>query len=152
MSERFTVDTNILIYSIDTSNRSKHERAAQLMALALKSDCVLLLQSLAEFYHATTRKALLGRAEAASLIGTWIELFPTAGYGDGAFKRALEWAAKRRSGLWDVLLIETAKDAGCRYILSEDMQDGMDFGGLTVRDPFQGKAIPQDIVESLGLE
>jgi len=37
---------------------------------------------------------------------------------------------------WDALIVASALQAGCRYLLSEDMQPGMSFGDLTVINPF----------------
>lgn len=152
MSERFTLDTNILVYSVDRSNRGKHARAVELMMRVIRADCVLLRQSLAEFYHATTRKKLLERAEAASLVANWIEAFPTAGYSEKALRVALEVSARRGTRLWDSLLIEAAKEAECGYLLSEDFQDRSRHDGLTIRNPFAGKSLPDDLVDARGLD
>lgn len=152
MPERFTVDTNVLISSVDIASPAKHERAVELMARALHSDCVLMLQSLAEFYHAVTRKRLMTRSDASSLVERWMDVFPTASYSDGALRAALGGAVKRRSGLWDMLLVEAAREAGCRYLLSEDLQDGTDLDGLVSRNPFLGRILPPDLAEALGLE
>ena len=152
MTERFTLDTNVLVYSVDASNRGKHLRAVDLMTRVIGADCVLLRQSLAEFYHATTRKKLIDRFEAASLVENWIEAFPTAGYSEKVLRSALASSAKRGSRLWDSLLIEAAKEAECGYLLSEDFQDGSRHGDLIVRNPFAGRALPDDIVDALGLD
>lgn len=152
MSERFTLDTNVLICSVDRSQRGKHARAVELMLRSVAADCVLLRQSLAEFYHAATRKKLIERKEAAALIEDWMGAFPTAGYSEKAFRTALDGAARRGSRLWDLLLIETAKEAGCGCMLSEDFQDGSRHGDLKIRNPFAGDAIPADLSRVLGLD
>jgi len=36
----------------------------------------------------------------------------------------------------DALVIEAAADAGCSALLTEDMQCGRKFGGVTVQNPF----------------
>jgi predicted nucleic acid-binding protein len=152
MPERFTLDTNILIYSVDASNRSKHIRAVELMARAVGADCVLLRQSLAEFYHAATRKKLIDRAEAVAVVEDWMGAFPTAGYSEKAFRAALESASKHGRRLWDSLLIEAAKEANCGFLLSEDFQDGGRHGDLKIRNPFAGRELPDDLVRSLGFD
>ncbi len=152
MTERFTLDTNILVYSVDASNRSKHGRAVELMTRAVGADCVLLRQSLAEFYHAVAHKKLIGGTEAAALVENWMDAFPTAGYSEKAFRTALESAAKRGSRLWDSLLIEAAKEAGCGFLLSEDFQDGGRHGDLKIRNPFVGRELPDDLLRSLGFD
>ncbi|NBC46715.1 MAG: PIN domain nuclease, partial [Gammaproteobacteria bacterium] len=55
-AQRFSVDTNILIYSIDTDAGARHDQAQAVMDRLPDADCVLTLQALAEFFHAATRK------------------------------------------------------------------------------------------------
>jgi predicted nucleic acid-binding protein len=38
--------------------------------------------------------------------------------------------------IWDALIVEAARAAGCKRVLSEDLQAGQDFGGVTVENPF----------------
>jgi predicted nucleic acid-binding protein len=37
------------------------------------------------------------------------------------------------------LVIAAAADAGCSVLLTEDMQHGRKFGGVTVQNPFLGE-------------
>ena len=37
---------------------------------------------------------------------------------------------------WDSLIVAAAQLADCRYLLTEDLQDGLEADGLTVTDPF----------------
>jgi predicted nucleic acid-binding protein len=56
-------------------------------------------------------------------------------------ERVLEgaWEVQERSGLafWDALIVAAARSAGCQVLLSEDLQDGQDLGGIVVVDPFR---------------
>lgn len=43
---------------------------------------------------------------------------------------------------WNALIVETARVGGFDVVLTEDMQDGREFGAVTIRSPFrpaQGK-------------
>lgn len=146
---RFTLDANVLVYAMDRSGAGKHERAIDLIARAAASDCILTLQALAEFFFVTTRKGMVSRREAAAAVRDWIEIFPTAAADTEALLLALNPdPADGRLGFWDAMLLGTAHLAGCRVALSEDMRDGTKFHGVTVIDPFQGRALPS-AVESL---
>jgi predicted nucleic acid-binding protein len=48
------------------------------------------------------------------------------------------WAVESRYGLsyWDALIVAAAQAQGCRYLLSEDLQHGQQFGRLQIVDPF----------------
>lgn len=47
-----------------------------------------------------------------------------------------------RLGIWDALILSAAADAGCRLLLSEDLQDGFTWGGVTVANPFAASRHP----------
>jgi len=50
--ERFTLDTNILFYSIDRDAGIKQVMARRIIDLAIRADCRLTLQAVSEFYPA----------------------------------------------------------------------------------------------------
>jgi predicted nucleic acid-binding protein len=45
-------------------------------------------------------------------------------------------ATERQLGIWDAIVLCAAADAGCRLVLSEDLQEGFTWGGVTVVNPF----------------
>lgn len=51
-------------------------------------------------------------------------------------QQALATAARWRISYWDAAIVEAARRGGCPELLSEDLQPGMDFAGVTVRNPF----------------
>ena len=50
-----------------------------------------------------------------------------------------------RFGLWDAMLLATARSAGCSIVLSEGMYDGATLDGIVVRDPLVGGWPPDDL-------
>jgi predicted nucleic acid-binding protein len=38
--------------------------------------------------------------------------------------------------IWDSVVLAAAAEAGCRLLLSEDLQDGFTWRGVTVTNPF----------------
>jgi predicted nucleic acid-binding protein len=136
-AERFSLDTNILVYAADKLAGDKHHRAVDLLFAAAALDCVLTVQCLAEFFHAVTRKAALPVRAAAALVEDWRIQFPVVAADGAALSAALDQVARRRLGFWDALLLETARAAGCKILLSEDFQHGRSYGGLLVLDPLR---------------
>ena len=53
-----------------------------------------------------------------------------------SFREAI--AATRRHAIpfWDAMLWATVKAAGCRFLLTEDLQDGRDLEGVRFVNPF----------------
>jgi len=38
---------------------------------------------------------------------------------------------------WDAAILEAARALGCEVVLSEDLSDGQDYGGIAVENPFR---------------
>ena len=45
-------------------------------------------------------------------------------------------------GIRDVVILVAAADAGCRLLLSEDLQEGFTWSGVTVTNPFSATRHP----------
>lgn len=150
-AERFTLDTNILIYAVDLDAGERHRLALEIVNRSVESACVMTVQALAEFVHAVTRKDLVPLADAIAQARDWLQVFPVV----AADARALEaaYAARERGafGLFDALLLATAHTAGCTLALSEDLHDGARLDGIRVRNPFAGGALPEDLRSLLRL-
>ena len=54
----------------------------------------------------------------------------------------MELATSHQLSLWDAIMLAAAAQAGCRLLLSEDMQDGFTWRGVTVRNPFTTAPLP----------
>jgi predicted nucleic acid-binding protein len=83
-----------------------------------------------------TRKGIIQPPDAAAQAADWHDLFPYAAASEAAVRSALADAAVGRASYWDALLVATAGEAGCRVILTEDLADGADLGGVRIRNPF----------------
>ena len=133
---RLTFDTNVLVYAVDLDAGDNYATALDLIARAARADCVLTLQSLSEFYHVSTRKALLDPVEAAAFVRDWHTVFSVRAADMRALDRAMDAVRDHAIGFWDALLWATARLAGCRLLLSEDFQDGRSLGGVLFLNPF----------------
>ena len=140
VKDRFSLDTNILVYAVDVDAGERHERSKQLMAQAARRDCVLTVQALAEFFHVTTRKNLLELSRARAFVCDWLDVFPVASADDTALVRAMDAVEEHRLSFWDAMLWATATGIGCAAILSEDMQHGRRLSGVTFINPFAADA------------
>jgi predicted nucleic acid-binding protein len=131
-------DTNVLLYAVSTADdeRAKAERA---LAILDDESLVLSVQVLQEFYvQATrvTRSDRLDHDQAVALIESWLR-FRVQDLTVAVIRRAFGSAAQWRISYWDAAIVEAAREAGCLTILTEDLQDGMDFGGVRVSNPFR---------------
>ena len=147
--ERFTLDTNILVYALAGRPDDRRDLAARDHRPGRRCDCWLTLQSVSEFYAAVTRKRLASRSQAAAQANDWLDMFPTATASAAAIRSALAVASAERASYWDALLLATAAEAGCTSMLTEDMADGTALYGVRVLNPFAGDAIPPAVMRLL---
>lgn len=131
-------DTNVLLYAISTV---ADERPKQQQALAILEDerLVVSVQVLQEFYVEATHRARADRlthTQAVALIESWLRYRVQEG-SVGLLRDALASAARWKLSYWDAAIVEAAREAGCTTLLSEDFQDGADFAGVRVVNPFR---------------
>ena len=151
-AERFTLDTNILVYAVDVREGRKRELATHIIEAAVGLDCPLALQVVGEFYAAATAKLKLDARDAAARVARLIAGFDTFGYSVHAVRAALEEAPKGRFSYWDGVLLASAAEASCTTIFSEDMADGARFGSIAVANPFKRDWLAPHAKAVLGLE
>ncbi len=138
MSDRFFVDTNLLVYGRDASEPEKQQKAMKWMSrLWHDKSGRLSYQVLQEFYQTVTRKLDPGlpiesaRMDVRSLM-SWQPLPTNA----AVMERA--WAIQDGYGLswWDALIVSAAHTTDCRYLLTEDLQEHKLLGNVRVVNPF----------------
>jgi predicted nucleic acid-binding protein len=151
-ADRITLDTNILVYSVDSRAGLRREIARQVIELAIGRDCRLTLQAVSEFYAAVTRKNLMPRADAAAQAADWLELFPSLSASASAARIALAVASSGRASYWDMLLLATAAEGECGAVLTEDMADGAVIEGVLIVNPFGGATLSAGAARLLGAE
>lgn len=132
------VDTNILLYAISVAPEegAKHERA---LAILDEEDLALSVQVLQEFYVQAThrvRRGQLTHEQALAFIESWLR-FRVQEVSVRLLRNALATAARWALSYWDAAIVEAAREAGCPTLLTEDLQDGMDFAGVRVVNPFR---------------
>ena len=150
--ERFTLDTNILVYAVDAREGRKRDFATHIIEAAVGLDCPLALQVVGEFYAAATTKLKLDAKDAAARATQLIAGFETFSYSVHAVRAALEETPKGRFSYWDSVLLASAAEAGCTTIFSEDMADGARFGSIAVANPFHRDGLASYARAVLGLE
>jgi len=137
MSAPEFLDTNVLVYAYDVSDPVKQGIAQRLVSRAVAGEIVASTQVLAEF--ATT---LLHKLSPPVPVEDVITLLDTLGpmrliaVDGGLVRRAVE--ARIRYGLhfWDCMIVAAAERAGCERLLSEDLNTGQSYFGVTVANPF----------------
>ncbi len=131
-------DTNVLLYAIsrDPEEQAKARRAGELLA---ERDLALSVQVLQEFYVQATRASRRDRIahdDAVQLIESFGR-FPVAAVTTDVMRAALATCDRFRISYWDAAILEAARSLGCEVVLSEDLSDTVDYGGVRVENPFR---------------
>ena len=140
MPSRTFFDTNLLLYLFDVGEPEKSEAARRAFGGTQPGDLVVSTQVLQEFYWNATRKLSppLAPDEAAEHLRAFSA--HTVIIVDVALiLAAVARATAARIAFWDALIVEAALAARCTRLLTEDLQDGRDFDGLTVVNPFTAR-------------
>ena len=137
MPGRAFLDSNILVCAIESGGPDP-VKSAKALELARRADVCLSVQVLGEFYRAVTsprREAPLGHEEAVAWVQLWKrhDVRPiTVPHVD----LALELTRRFQLGYFDALILAASRLAGCDTVHSEDLNDGQDYGGVRVVNPF----------------
>jgi len=102
-------------------------------------DIALSVQVLQEFYVQATRPSRrwrLSHVEAQGLIESWLR-FKVQDMTEDILRAPLNSAERYRISYWDAAIIESARQLECREVLSEDLNDGQNYGGVRVVNPFR---------------
>jgi predicted nucleic acid-binding protein len=138
MNVRVFVDTNILVYSRDTSEPEKQIIAMEWIAQLWQNRCgKISYQCLNEYYVTVTQRLKPGlaketaRADVKSL-QTWN---PTS-VDKIVIESAWTIQDRYRFSWWDSLILSAAQKLDCQIILSEDMQHLQQVDNLQIINPF----------------
>ena len=133
---RLTLDTNVLVYAADVDAGERHPWAANLVERAARVDGVLTLQCLSEFFAVMTRRGKVPPKTAGELVERLMAVFPVVPASERCLAQAIKAVCSHRLAFWDAMIWAASREAGCRYLLSEDLQNGRTLEGVTIVNPF----------------
>jgi predicted nucleic acid-binding protein len=130
-------DTDVLVYAADRQAGMRHSIANQIIAMAIGKNTVAVTdQSLIEFLNATTVRGKLSLADATTTLRGYLTYFELMLPPLSVVEDTLTLLARHRLSVWDARILAVCDKHGCTHLLSEDMQDGAQYGGVTVVNPF----------------
>jgi predicted nucleic acid-binding protein len=142
MSDKYFVDTNILMYAHDSSAGEKHERAKTLVEELWRDRTgVVSTQVLQELSVNLRKKA--GRpldARATREVITDYLAWQVVVNGGESILEALDLEARFQISFWDALVVQAAHASGAEILYSEDLSDGQAYGTLRVINPLRARA------------
>ena len=138
---RVAFDTNVLAYAQGIDDAMRKETARSLLERVPSNVGVIPVQVLGELYSVLLRKGKK-RKQAQAAVLVWCDAFDVIETRLETMTNAVDLATAHRLGIWDSLILASAAQGGCRLLLSEDLQEGFTWHGVTVANPFAPRRHP----------
>lgn len=133
---KVAIDTNVLAYAEGVDDRGRQQTAILTIERLGVARIVLPAQVLGELQSVLGRRGRMTRAASCERVRIWRETCLVAGTSTAAFDAALDLTQRHDLQIWDAVILAVSVEAGCRLLLSEDMQEGFSWAGLTIANPF----------------
>ena len=131
------VDTNVLVYCLDSANPAKLQAAREWRTELWRGRLGRIsFQVLQEFYWTGTQKWPQLRKEIQAEIRDLLDWHPVV-INSHILEGSWEIQARYKISFWDSLIVAAAKAASCRYLLSEDLQADQNLDDVIVVNPFR---------------
>ena len=121
-ADKAFIDTNVYIYFQSSDDLNKHEISKNTINYF---NCVISTQVLNEIINILTRKYPTPPSEINKFIHDIIDSSELVIITYPIITKALELHEKLSLSFYDGLMVSAALEANCKYLISEDMQDGL---------------------------
>lgn len=139
---RIALDTNVLAYAEGTNGGAMRDKAIKVIQQLPPEAIVLPVQTLGELFYVLVRKAKRRPDRAQSAVLSWRDAYAEVETSAAVMISAMDLACDHGLTIWDSVVLATAAEAGCRLLLSEDLQEGFTWRGVTVTNPFAATLHP----------
>lgn len=136
---KVALDTNILAYIEGVNGAFRKAGAAEMVARLPAGSTYVPVQVLGELFRVLVRKAKYKTAGARTAVFNFLDVFPSIETSPSVLTAAADLSVDHGLDIWDAIILAAAASAGCRLLLSEDMQEGFTWNGVTVANPFSAR-------------
>jgi predicted nucleic acid-binding protein len=141
---RVALDSNVLVYGVGIARAPQDEgKIAQiehlLPRLVKSAEIYVSTQCLGETYNVMVKSGI-DRASAMKFVSSTQHLYSTVAPSIEVFEDALRLATEHHLQFWDALILAGAVQCRCTLLLSEEMQDGFSWQGVTILNPLAERA------------
>ncbi len=132
---KIALDTNILAYAEGVNDTVRREAVLTLLRHLPEESALIPVQVLGELFNVLVRKGGRSKMQAREALLGWSDSFQTIPTSFDIVMAAADLAADHGFSIWDAVILAAASQGGCRLLLSEDLQNGFTWGGVTVVNP-----------------
>ena len=139
---RIALDTNILAYAEGVGDKSRCAGAISLIEQLPTDRVVLPVQVLGELFRVLVGKVKRDPASVRGAVMTWADTFDVVESSLTAFQAAMDLTTDHGLQIWDAFIMAVSAENRCRLLLTEDLQSGFIWRGVTVVNPFTVPSSP----------
>jgi predicted nucleic acid-binding protein len=139
---RLALDTNILAYAAGVNDDARRDEALRIIRQLPEADTCVSVQVLGEFFRVLVRKARRSPAQARTTVLRTYDTFRIIETSPTILLAAIDLVIGHSMNIWDAVILAGSVEAGCSLLLSEDLQDGFTWNGVTVVNPFAAPKNP----------
>jgi predicted nucleic acid-binding protein len=144
---RVALDTNVLAYAEGINDDGRRDQAIALTDRLAQLTVFIPVQVLGELFRVLVRKGGRSVKQARDRVIGWGDSFALIETSQPILQAAIDLAEAHRLSIWDAIVVAAAAKAECRLLLSEDMQDGFTWNGVTIANPFS--KTPHPLLEAM---
>ena len=136
MSAKVFLDTNVLVYAVDTTRGAAHNR--QIARKIVRSGQFgLSAQVLQEFFVTVTRKLKRPLSKASALrVVNELSRHDVVTLDVSLVRAGIAVSQRYQISHWDGAIIAAAEALGAKTVYSEDLNHGQRYGDVVVENPF----------------
>ena len=133
---KVALDTNFLASAEGTNGTAMRDKALALIQRLPPGAIVLPVQALGELFNVLVRKAKRRPARARAAVLSWRDAYPVVETSATVMVNAMDLSSDHGLTIWDSVVLAASAEAEARLLLSEDLQEGFTWHGVTVANPF----------------
>lgn len=130
------LDTNILADAEGVNGAERRDEALAMLRRLPQDAVVVPTQALGELFNVLVLEAKRTRDTARAAVMAWRDAYAVSDTSAAVMINAIDLATEHGMTVWDAVMVSAAAEAQCRLLLSEDLQDGFTWRGVTVTNPF----------------
>ena len=144
---RVALDSNIMIYAEGLTDDTRNLTAQRLIENISPGQLVVPSQAIVETMNWLIKKAKRTRHQAAVSARSWLNDYAVQATDTHVLEAALQLVSTHQLQVFDAIIVAAAEESASSILLSEDMQDGFRWRGVTVVNPFIEN--PSPLIENL---
>ncbi|MFH1587729.1 MAG: PIN domain-containing protein [Candidatus Diapherotrites archaeon] len=140
MIDEGLIDSNILVYAFDKSEKQKHEKAKKFLTEALRNKTgILSIQNLAEFHYTITKKAKrpVSKEFSQETIKELTNSLWILKYTESTLINSINLENLYKIHFWDALIAATMQENNIKTIYTENTKDFKKIPGIKTINPIQ---------------